>query len=124
MNTAELEIWLQAYGRAWESRDPRAASELFAEQIRYYETPFAEPAVGRQGVSEYWASATHGQRDVFFSFEVVTLAANTGVVRWSAELTRAASGCRRMLDGVFLLRFDDAGLCTELREWWHSSGSE
>lgn len=124
MNRAALERWLQAYGRAWETRDPSAAAELFADRVRYYETPFAEPAIGRQGVLEYWASATRGQRDVSFSFEIVTLDAGTGVVRWSAELTRATSGSHRKLDGVFLLSFDDQGLCTELREWWHSSDAE
>lgn len=124
MNGVELEKWLQAYGKAWETRDARAASELFAHQARYHETPFAEPAVGRQGVLKYWTKATQGQRDVSFTFEIVTLELDTAVVRWSAELTRAASESRRMLDGVFLLSFDEVGLCTELREWWHSSGAE
>jgi len=124
MDKSRVEEWLQAYGRAWETRDPRAAAKLFADRVHYYETPFAEPAVGREGVLEYWANATQGQKDVSFSFEIVTLESDTAVVRWSAELTRAASGSRRMLDGVFLLSFDDSGLCTELREWWHSSGAE
>lgn len=124
MNRAELENWLRAYGQAWERRDPAAAARLFAQRIRYYETPFAEPVVGRRGIVEYWAAATRGQRDVVFSSEIVALAGDNAVVRWSAEFIRVASGRRRRLDGIMLLRFDDRGLCTQLREWWHSSGSE
>jgi hypothetical protein len=28
-------------------------------------------------------------------------------------------GKRLLLDGVFLVEFDEAGLCSRFREWWH-----
>jgi hypothetical protein len=53
MTETQLENWLEALGRAWETRDPEAAAALFSERAEYYETPFVEPARGREGVRTY-----------------------------------------------------------------------
>jgi hypothetical protein len=119
MTARDLTAWLAAYGRAWEMRDPEEAASLFAEAASYHETPFGPPARGRAGIRDYWAAATRGQRDVWFASDVVSAAGDRGVARWRAEFTRAATGARVKLDGIFVLEFDEAGLCTELREWWH-----
>jgi len=119
VNTTDFETWLERYGQAWVDRDPEAAAALFSEDAEYYETPFGEPARGRDGVRGYWADATGNQSDVTFSYQVVSCSSDAKVARWKAEFTRASSGVTVRLDGVFLLRFDAAGLCRELREWWH-----
>lgn len=119
MNQNELEAWLERYGQAWENRDPEAAAALFSEDARYYETPFIAPAQGRDGVREYWAHATRNQSDVTFSHDIVSVSGGLGIARWWATFRRVPSGVMVRLDGVFLLEFDDEGLCRELREWWH-----
>ena len=81
--------------------------------------PFDAPKAGRAGIRDYWATVTADQRNVDFKSQVVAVNGQTGVARWSASLTSAASGVRVELDGVFVLTFDASGLCSELREWWH-----
>lgn len=117
----KLGEWLDAYGRAWESRDPDAAAVLFTEDAEYYETPFGDPARGRSGVRGYWAAATANQRDVRFTHEVMAVAESRGIARWWSEFTRTSSGAAVRLDGVFVLEFGEDGLCRSLREWWHRS---
>lgn len=119
MNESELEVWLERYRRAWENRDPEAAAALFSEDVKYYETPFIAPAQGRGGVREYWAHATRNQSDVTFSHDIVSVSGGRGIARWWATFRRVPSDVMVRLDGVFLLEFDDEGLCHELREWWH-----
>ena len=114
-----LEAWLAGYERAWEERDANRAAALFTENARYHEMPFDAPKVGRSGIHDYWTTVTADQRNVDFKSEIVAVNGQTGVARWSASLTSAASGARVELDGVFVLTFDASGLCTELREWWH-----
>ena len=46
--------WMEAYGRASREDDAVASAALFAEDARYYETPFAEPVLGRQAIYQYW----------------------------------------------------------------------
>ena len=114
-----LEKWLARYKNAWEQRDAAAAAVLFTEDAAYHETPFDPPKAGREGIREYWAGVTADQRNVAFDSAVVAVNGRIGVARWSARFASASSHARLALDGVFVLTFDDAGLCSELREWWH-----
>jgi hypothetical protein len=115
----DLEAWLKRYGEAWEQRDPARAAALFTENAPYHEMPFDAPKAGRSGIREYWATVTADQRNVHFESQVLAVDGQTGVAHWSASLTSASGGVRIELDGAFVLTFDDGGLCSELREWWH-----
>ena len=119
LTTAALEAWLASYKNAWEQRDPAQAAALFTPEAPYHEMPFDAPKPGRTGIRDYWATVTADQRNVDFKSQVVAVNGQTGVARWSARLTSAASGTKVELDGVFILKFDERGLCSELREWWH-----
>jgi ketosteroid isomerase-like protein len=119
MDLEQLEDWLRAYGAAWENRDAKAAERLFSADASYYETPFGPPARGHGGVEEYWTAATQNQSNISFSWEIIGLADDVGFVRWQATFTRLTSNAEVALDGVFLLKFNNDGLCESLREWWH-----
>ena len=120
LTPAALEAWLARYKQAWEQRDPAQAVALFTENAPYHEMPFDAPKAGRAGIRDYWATVTADQRNIDFKSQVVAVNGQTGVARWSASLSSAASGARIELDGAFVLQFDgDSGLCNELREWWH-----
>lgn len=116
---AAADDWLEKYGRAWESGDPIAAAQLFTEDCRYFETPFSEPAVGREGVLKYWQAVPEGQAGVTFRFRVLAVQSSTVIAHWSASFTRVSTNARVDLDGMFLLEFAASGLCSTLREWWH-----
>ena len=88
--------WLTAYGRAWESRDSRAAADLFDVDGSYQVTPFLPPLSGRDAIFEYWVGVTQ-----------------------TASFVRKPPGLRTKLDGIFVVSLDAAGRCNSLREWWH-----
>jgi ketosteroid isomerase-like protein len=117
------EHWLQRYGDAWERADPAAAAQLFTEDCQYFETPFSPPACGPEGVLRYWSAVPEGQTDVSFRFRLLAVQSSTVIAHWSASFTRRANGSSVALDGVFVLEFDERGLCRTLREWWHREES-
>lgn len=119
MNLSDLERWLERYGRAWIERDPVAAAALFTGDARYYETPFDPPLAGRAAIRAYWEDVPGSQRDISFTSRAIAVVGATAVAAWRAAFTRVPSGRRVELDGVFVLAFDEAGACCELREWWH-----
>lgn len=119
LNQSEVTAWLDGYKAAWEERDADQAAALFTEDATYRVNPHNEPNKGRTGIHEYWANVTSDQRDVTFDYEVLTTYGQTAVAHWSARFTSASSGATVKLDGVFLLDFDENGLCSRLREWWH-----
>ena len=120
MDPADVENWLSRYGRAWEERDSEAAAALFTENATYRETPFAEPLRGREAVREYWADVTRSQEDIRFGSESLAVTGQRAIALWRSTFSRIVGGERVQLDGVFVLRFSDDGLCCELREWWHA----
>lgn len=115
-----FDSWLHAYGRAWETKDPEAAAELFSEDASYRETPFEEPARGRGAIAEYWSSVTSGQEGVRFDYEVLAVEGDVGIARWWASFGSLRLGTPVELDGIFVVRMDAEGeRCEEFREWWH-----
>jgi uncharacterized protein (TIGR02246 family) len=118
MKEADLQRWLEAYGRAWETRDPEAVAALFTADARYFEKPFDEPAVGHEGIRNYWKREVGDHRQVQFSYEIMTIDGNVGYASWKTRFKIIPSGNAAYLDGIFVLEFDENNLCRELREWW------
>jgi ketosteroid isomerase-like protein len=119
MDRPTFENWLDAYRRAWESRDPEAAADLFTADANYYETPFAAPARGSEGIRGYWSHATRYQEAIEFAYEVLATTENAGIAHWRSRFTRLTSNSAVELDGIFLVKLDADGRCAEFREWWH-----
>ena len=119
VSMAEAKDWLKGYESAWEERNADKAASLFTENASYRDNPHKEPYQGRDGIRKYWSDVTADQRNVEFNYEVLTTYGNTAVATWSATLTSASSGSTVNLDGIFLLDFEESGLCNRLREWWH-----
>jgi hypothetical protein len=111
--------WLDAYGQAWENRNPEAAAALFNESGTYQVTPFLEPMRGRKGIFEYWSEVVRTEKDVRFRYEILVVKGELNIARWSASFVRVPPGLRTKLDGIFLISLDDEGRCKSLQEWWH-----
>ncbi len=119
MDQETFKTWLDAYGRAWETRDARAAADLFAEDSTYRLSPFEEPMRGRSAVFEYWSNATRSQEQIRFGCEVLSVNEKVGVARWRVSFIRVPSKTRVELDGIFIVALDKDGRAKAFREWWH-----
>lgn len=119
MTFERFERWLDAYKRAWETRDPEAAVALFTEDATYRVTPFREPEVYRDGIRRYWVGATGDQRNVQFGSEMLASNGDTGICRWHVLFQLPADSVRVEIDGIFVFTLNEVDLCREFREWWH-----
>ena len=119
MDRTSLEAWLRAYGRAWENRDAGAFAALFAPDARYYWTPFEEPKLGQAGVAQAFENAVARQTDIRFEATVLKVEGAQGIAHWKCTFQRLGNDSTVRLDGVFVMQFDEHGLCTIFREWWH-----
>jgi hypothetical protein len=119
LDVDSLKRWLDAYGRAWETGDADAAVQLYTPDVKYHETPFDEPDCGIEAVYGYCKEASDSQRDVRFWHDAHVVDGDRGIAHWGASFVRVPSGISVELDGIFVLKFDEHGKCSELREWWH-----
>jgi hypothetical protein len=116
----QFEAWLNSYGRCWESGDSSAIKNLFTDDARYYETPFDEPMIGLEAISNYWRKGTQeSQTSVRFTYSTVAVAKDKGLSRWSASFVRVPSGNKVELDAFLEAEFATDGRCSRFNEWWH-----
>jgi hypothetical protein len=111
---------MDAYGQAWEQRDPQAAAGLFAEDAVYQWGPFGKKLRGRPLIREAWAEATESQHNVEFGYEVLSASGRGGLVRWWSAYDQEVGEVRVRIEGIFRLAFDEDGLCMSLEEWFNS----
>lgn len=111
--------WLDGYKAAWETRDPGEAAALFTADATYRETPFDTPLVGREAIAAYWAGAVAGQKDVRFTWEILSAAGAEGVCQWHCAFTGIPGGEAIDLDGIVRCRFAASGHVEKFEEWWH-----
>jgi uncharacterized protein (TIGR02246 family) len=119
MTLQAFDDWLDSYGRAWESRNARAAADLYAEDGTYQVTPFLEPMRGKQAIFEYWTHVAQTQQNIQFEYEILAVTPEHGIVHWWASFVIIPPGLQTKLDGIFLISLDENGRCHSLREWWH-----
>jgi hypothetical protein len=111
--------WLDAYGQAWENRNPEAITALFTETETYQVTPFLEPMFGKKAIFEYWSEVTRAEENVRFRYEILIANADLNIARWWASFVIVPPRLQTQLDGIFLISLDEEGRCKSLREWWH-----
>ena len=112
--------WLDAYGAAWEAQNASSFSALFEENALYYWTPFEDPKKGKSAIAEAFNESVNRQRNIDFGARILYVQAKLGAAHWSCAFTRAGSGARVHLDGIFVVQFADTGKALSFREWWHS----
>jgi len=119
LTSNQFSQWLTRYGQASTENDPQASADLFSLNARYYETPFAEPIIGREAIYQYWVKGAQKLRDKTSSYQILAVKDNLGIARWQANYTVIESGKQLVLDCLFLVEFDDNEKCSLFREWWH-----
>jgi hypothetical protein len=58
-------------------------------------------------------------KDKISFHEILALKDNIGIARWQSRFTVIESGKGLALDCLFVVEFNEEGLCQTFREWWH-----
>ncbi|WKX15253.1 nuclear transport factor 2 family protein [Streptomyces sp. NL15-2K] len=112
------ERFVRVWERAWAAHDVQALLELYAEDCVHRSMPFRAPHRGRDGLAEYLRRSFAEERvtDVRFSAPVV---GPDAVAVAEFRVLAEEGGSASTLAGCVFVRFDDAGLAVETRDYWH-----
>jgi ketosteroid isomerase-like protein len=111
--------WMTAYGKASAENDAQASADLFTEDAEYYVSPFDEPITGRDAIHAYWRRGAQTLEDKQSTYQILSVEDNLGIASWQSSFVVKESGKRFALDCLFVVEFNDEGLCRRFREWWH-----
>jgi len=136
----DIHHFMAAYKRVWEAKDPAGFAALFTPCGSYHNTPF-QVQTGPQELAAYWSRILL-QDDISLSYEVLAESPRGGFAHWNVtyqvtsedlfQIWAASSGTplperragdplpRMELDGTLSAEFDDLGLATTVRIWWHA----
>jgi hypothetical protein len=115
-----VQEWLDGYAQAWRDSDAEAAGRLFAPGALYRDQPFNnEPYIGPEGAADYWRKVTATQADQNVRIGRPIVSADGRRAAAEFWVTMLNGGAEITLTGILFLRFNEAGLCEELREAWH-----
>jgi ketosteroid isomerase-like protein len=106
--------WADAYRLAWETGDAAAAAALYRDDCVFRSAPFREPESPLAYVTRVFPEARSD--DVRFG-EPVEDGDRAAVEWWAVFVER--DGEEQTIAGCSILRFDDQGLVTEARDYWH-----
>jgi hypothetical protein len=119
VDEAAVAGWLERYIAAWRSYDPSEIGALFAEDATYRYHPWDEGAdvvVGRDAIVESWLDEPDAQGSWTAEYRPWLVGANGAVAVGTSRYAATEGEPEAVYHNVFLLRFDDAGRCTELTE--------
>jgi ketosteroid isomerase-like protein len=112
-----LSLWLERFGRAWKTRDPERAAELFTKDVSYSEAPFEKPLIGTDELRAHWSGLPKAREDISFTSEILASTEVGGIAHWHGSYSREEDGGHVELDGILVISLDDEGMCREFREW-------
>jgi ketosteroid isomerase-like protein len=114
---AAARAWVEAWRRAWPTRDPGPLAAVYADDVVFRSQPFRDVHAGREGVLEYarWAFA---DQEAFGGcwFGEPFVAGDRATVEYWAILVE--NGREVTIAGVALLRFDRHGRVIAQRDYW------
>ena len=120
ITTKQFDHWLTSYGSAWEAKHADDFAAMFSAEARYYWTPFGEPRRGRAEIATAFAEGMATQRGIHFVFEILCINGNSGIAHWKCSFERATTDRIVQIDGILKVQINRAGLCEEIKVWWHS----
>ena len=126
IHRTDVSRWVRAYESAWRTAGIEALTDLFAPDVVYRPSPWAQPVSGLAALSQFWEAEREGPDEEFnLRSEVVAVDGSVAVVRVSVDYEDLTSGSWRDL---WVLRFDAHGRCTQFEEWpfapGHGDGQE
>lgn len=110
-----VERWIEGYERAWRSPGTDLLGSLFAIEATYQTAPYERPHRGLAAIAELWEAEREGAEDSFeMTSELVAVDGATAVARVEVAYRHPID---RHYRDIWIVRFDEAGLCSAFEEW-------
>lgn len=119
MDRRRVERWIAAYEKAWRSSGTDMLPELFAPEVEYLTSPWAEPIVGLEELARFWEAERQGPGEAFsMDADVVAVELETAVIRVDVEYESPPDRWRNL----WVVLFAQSGRCMRFEEWPFSPG--
>ena len=113
----KFQSWLEQLGKAWSDIDPQNAANLFSKDVEYHESALKGPCESWDKMFDLWKVIPTNQRGVIYDFDIIAISKNVCVANWRVERTLLPQDIKQKIDGIFVFRLNENGLCDYLKQW-------
>ncbi|MBU1110151.1 nuclear transport factor 2 family protein [Patescibacteria group bacterium] len=117
MTKIDFSTWAEKFLKAWADLNPKAALATLSRDVEYHESPFSGPCKSWEDVEKLWTVVPHNQKDITYKHDVLMVKGDLGLIHWNVSRITVPAGKYQGLDGVFLVRLNEKGLCTMFKQW-------
>jgi len=112
---SEIAHWVAAHERAWGTPGADDLRELFAPNVSYLPSPWAQPIEGLEALGVFWDKERDAPDEEFnLVSEVVAVEGTTAVVRLAVDYR---AGTPRSWRDLWVVEFGPDGRCARFEEW-------
>jgi ketosteroid isomerase-like protein len=105
--------WVAEYEDAWRSPGVGALTDVFARDVVYVPSPWADPVRGIPALRRFWEAEREGSEEQFrMTSELVAVDGPTAIVRVEVHY-----GDGQHWRDLWIVTFDDDGRCRVFEEW-------
>jgi nuclear transport factor 2 (NTF2) superfamily protein len=112
--------WVEAWKRGWAAHDSASIAARYAADCIFSSHPLQPTVRGRAAAAASIRDAFADERSARFVFGLPITADDRAAVEYRAIIT-GQDGVETTLAGTTILRFDEAGLVIEHRDYWATS---
>jgi len=114
MDRHDVVRWIAAYEQAWRTAGTDRLADLFAADVSYVPSPWAEALNGLDELAPFWETEREGPGEPFdMTSEVIAVEGDAAVVRLAVDYRATGERWR----DLWVLRFGPDGRCTSFEEW-------
>jgi len=115
--------WVDAWKRGWAEHDSASIAERYAANCTFSSHPLRPTVRGRAAAAAWVRDAFAEERSARFVFGLPIVADDRAAVEYRAIIT-GQDAVETTLAGTTILRFDEAGLVIDHRDYWTTSAGD
>jgi ketosteroid isomerase-like protein len=121
---SQVQDWLSRYIAAWRSNERADITSLFSSDAQYRYHPYDDAIVGAEAIADAWLEDPDDPSTWEATYDAVAVDGETAVAVGLSRYRGTEDRPAREYHNCFVLRFDDAGRCRELTEWFMQTPSD
>lgn len=114
MDRRDVANWISHYEHAWRMPGTEELAALFTADATYSQGPYRDPVEGLEAIARMWDAERTGP-DEHFTMTSALVALDEEVAVARIEVHYHDTGDE--WQDLWVMRFDDEGLCTAFEEW-------
>ena len=113
MDRTDVERWVEAYVRAWDSNAPDDIGALFGDDAEYLTAPYREPWRGRDAIVAGWIDRKDEPGEWSFDWDVIGVDGRRGFVQGTTTY-----GSEGDYANLWVIDLEEDGRASRFVEWW------